>query len=207
MCGFVFLLDTQIKEDQFLKVIKRIEHRGPDSLNLRKVNNAYLGFVRLAIMDLSQAGDQPFEVDKTHMMCNGEIYNHLSLRQEYEFDYKSRSDCEVILPIFHEGGIIEGSQLKINLKKLGYDVTVFLGVHLKSSKLMPEVISKLNQFPEVVEAHYTTGQYGLLLKIHTQSISDFHDFLAHKLQSLDAVQSTESFISLNQPIDKNIDFH
>lgn len=105
MCGFVFLLDTQIKEDQFLKVIKRIEHRGPDSLNLRKVNNAYLGFVRLAIMDLSQAGDQPFEVDKTHMMCNGEIYNHLSLRQEYEFDYKSRSDCEVILPIFHEGGI------------------------------------------------------------------------------------------------------
>lgn len=106
-----------------------------------------------------------------------------------------------------EAGIIEGSQLKINLKKLGYDVTVFLGVHLKSSKLMPEVISKLNQFPEVVEAHYTTGQYGLLLKIHTQSISDFHDFLAHKLQSLDAVQSTESFISLNQPIDKNIDFH
>lgn len=105
-----------------------------------------------------------------------------------------------------EAGIIEGSQLKINLKKLGYDVTVFLGVHLKSSKLMPEVISKLNQFPEVVEAHYTTGQYGLLLKIHTQSISDFHDFLAHKLQSLDAVQATESFISLNQPIDKNIDF-
>ena len=106
-----------------------------------------------------------------------------------------------------EAGIIEGSQLKINLKKLGYDVTVFLGVHLKSSKLMPEVISKLNQFPEVVEAHYTTGQYGLLLKIHTQSISDFHDFLAHKLQSLDAVQATESFISLNQPIDKNIDFY
>lgn len=105
-----------------------------------------------------------------------------------------------------EAGIIEGSQLKLNLKKLGYDVTVFLGVHLKSSKDLPNVIKHLNTFPEVVEAHFTTGNYALLLKINTNSISDFHKFLVEKLQSIDSVQSTESFISLDQPIKKNVGF-
>jgi Lrp/AsnC family transcriptional regulator for asnA, asnC and gidA len=103
-----------------------------------------------------------------------------------------------------EAGIIEGSQIKLNLKNLGYDVTVFLGVHLKSSKKLPDVIKKLKNYPEVLEAHYTTGTYALLLKISTRNISDFHKFLIEKLQSIDEVQSTESFISMDQPIQKGI---
>lgn len=103
-----------------------------------------------------------------------------------------------------EAGIINGSQVKLNLKNLGFDVTVFLGVHLKSSKYLDIVIQKLKSFPEVLEAHYTTGNYGLLLKISTRSISDFHHFLVTKLQVLEEVQATESFISLDQPINKGI---
>jgi Lrp/AsnC family transcriptional regulator for asnA, asnC and gidA len=103
-----------------------------------------------------------------------------------------------------EAGIIEGSQIKLNLKNLGFDVTVFLGVHLKSSKKLPDVIKKLKDYPEVLEAHYTTGTYALLLKISTKNISDFHKFLIEKLQSIDEVQSTESFISMDQPIQKGI---
>lgn len=105
-----------------------------------------------------------------------------------------------------DAGIIEGSQVKLNLKNLGYDVTVFLGVHLKSSKKLPEVIKKLRNYPEVHEAHYTTGTYALLLKISTKNISDFHKFLIEKLQSIDEVQSTESFISMDQPIEKGVSF-
>lgn len=101
-------------------------------------------------------------------------------------------------------GIIEGSKVRINLKKLGFDVTVFLGIHLKSTKDLTEVINTLQSFPEVVEAYYTTGNYALLVKIHTKNISDFHSFLSTKLQSMDAIQATESFISLNQPINKDI---
>jgi len=58
--------------------------------------------------------------------------------------------------------------------------------------------------PEVVEAHFTTGGFALLIKVHTKSISDFHHFLSQKLQSIEAVQSTESFISLDAPIMKDI---
>ncbi len=103
-----------------------------------------------------------------------------------------------------KAGIIEGSQIKLNLKNLGYDVTVFLGVHLNNSRSLPEVIKQLKAYPEVLEAHYTTGSYALLLKICTQSITDFHKFLVEKLQSISAVQSTESFISMDQPISKEI---
>lgn len=103
-------------------------------------------------------------------------------------------------------GIIKGSSLNLSYKNLGYDVTVFLGIHLTSSKELNSVIQQLSQLPEVVEAHYTTGNYALLLKILTRNISDFHHFLSHKIQEIEAVRATESFISLDQPIQKGISF-
>ena len=103
-----------------------------------------------------------------------------------------------------EAGIIDGSKFTLNLENLGYDVTVFLGVHLNNSRNLPLVIKKLKQFPEVLEAHYTTGSYALLLKICTRSIKDFHNFLITKIQTIDSVQSTESFISMDQPINRDI---
>ncbi|MBG60029.1 MAG: transcriptional regulator AsnC [Halobacteriovoraceae bacterium] len=101
-------------------------------------------------------------------------------------------------------GVIEGSKFELNLQKLGYDVTVFLGIHLTNAKDLNMVIEKLKAMPEVVEAHYTTGNYALLVKLHTKSIRDFHAFLAERLQSIEAIQSTESFISLDQPIKREI---
>lgn len=101
-------------------------------------------------------------------------------------------------------GIVEGSKIQLNLQKLGYDVTVFLGIHLKSSKSLAKVIDQLKLLHEVVETYYTTGDYALLIKVQTKSIQDFHNFLANKLQSIDAIQSTESFISLDQPINRDI---
>jgi Lrp/AsnC family transcriptional regulator for asnA, asnC and gidA len=103
-----------------------------------------------------------------------------------------------------EAGIIEGSQVKLNLKKLGYDITVFLGVHLKSTKDINQVIEKLRSFPEVTEAYFTTGNYALLVKVNTKNIGDFHQFLVNKLQKIESVHATESFISLDQPIAKDV---
>ena len=105
-----------------------------------------------------------------------------------------------------DANIIEGSKVRLNLKNLGFDVVIFLGVHLKSSRDLNAVIEQLDTYPEVLEAHFTTGNYALLLKICTRNISDFHKFLVEKLQTIDAVQATESFISLDQPIKKDISF-
>lgn len=103
-----------------------------------------------------------------------------------------------------QAGIINGSSIDLSYQALGFDVQVFLGVHLTSSKELQNVIKQLRVLPEVVEAHYTTGNYALLLKVMTKNISDFHHFLTHKIQSIEAVQATESFISLDQPIQKTV---
>jgi asparagine synthase (glutamine-hydrolysing) len=92
----------------------KIRHRGPDNTTLKKISLSdeqciYIGFHRLSIMDTSENGDQPFESGDTTVICNGEIYNYLELQSDYLNDsgytFKSKSDCEVILPIYHKYGI------------------------------------------------------------------------------------------------------
>lgn len=101
-------------------------------------------------------------------------------------------------------GIIKGSSINLSYQALGFDVTVFLGIHLTSTKELQNVIIQLKSIPEVIEAHYTTGNYALLIKVLTRSISNFHHFLAEKIQTIEAIRATESFISLDQPIMKSV---
>ena len=103
-----------------------------------------------------------------------------------------------------EAGIIKGSQLTLDLKKLGHDVTVFLGIHLNESRDLANVLKQMEKLKEITEVHYTTGNYGLLIKVEAKSISHFHQFLLNHLQKIEGVRATESFISLDCPISRNI---
>jgi len=105
MCGFVFTNDKQVKEQMVRDALKSIFHRGPDDVKFVSTASAWMGFSRLAIMDLSHDGDQPFNFDNKYFMCNGEIYNYESLKLEFEFDFQSRSDCEILIPLFLKFGI------------------------------------------------------------------------------------------------------
>jgi len=110
MCG-IFLTYSKtgiIRKLEMRKIINHYtstEHRGPDKHTLSLVNNCLLGFHRLAINDLSEQGDQPFELNHEFLMCNGEIYNYHKLQSKENFDLKSKSDCEIILPLFQKYGI------------------------------------------------------------------------------------------------------
>lgn len=101
-------------------------------------------------------------------------------------------------------GVITGSQFTIDFQKLGYDVTVFLSIHLRSSKESAHVIEQMRKLPQIVEVYYTTGSFAFLVKVRTKSIQDFHHFLANDLQSIESIQSTESYISLDQPIARDV---
>ncbi|MBI3133226.1 MAG: asparagine synthase (glutamine-hydrolyzing) [Bacteroidetes bacterium] len=99
---------------RFDNALNRLIHRGPDagqarvfSFNDQAENfNLYLGHRRLAIIDLDQKSNQPFEVDGLHIIFNGEIYNYLELRHELEKDFRfvSNSDTEVILRYYQKFG-------------------------------------------------------------------------------------------------------
>lgn len=111
MCGFLaFSGDTQTLPE-FEKVFKSLRHRGPDDSEILRVGNgeASMCFHRLAIMDPTMKGHQPFVDDENGniTICNGEIYNYETLKHDYESQYKfkSHSDCEVLVPMYREMGI------------------------------------------------------------------------------------------------------
>ena len=97
-------------------------------------------------------------------------------------------------------GIVTGSSIKVDYEKLGLNVTAFVGVHLLSAGDCPKVLKKLETFPEVTEVYYTTGSYGLFVKIMTTTTRELHLFLIEKIQAIPEVQSTETLISLDNPI-------
>jgi Lrp/AsnC family transcriptional regulator for asnA, asnC and gidA len=101
-------------------------------------------------------------------------------------------------------GVIKGSKYYLDYSKLGYDVNVLLGIHLKNAKDCPVVIEQLRKLPEVVEAHYTTGNYALIIRVINKTIGDYHKFLIDKLQSIKEIQSTESYICLDTPIFRDL---
>ncbi len=100
--------------------------------------------------------------------------------------------------------VLIGFQPVVDEAKLGLTVTSIIGVNLKNAKDCQTVLEKLEKIPEVLEAYYTTGTYALILKVVTSDIQRFQLFLMDKLQHVAEVQSTESFICLSKPINKNI---
>lgn len=101
-------------------------------------------------------------------------------------------------------GVIQGSKYFLNYSRLGYDVNVLLGIHLKNAKDCPSVIEQLKKLPEVIEAYYTTGNYALIIRVINRTIGDYHKFLVDKLQTIKEIQSTESYICLDTPIFRDL---
>ena len=81
--------------------------RGPDMQKVITVIDSVLGFQRLSIMGLTDAGMQPFELDGNYVICNGELYGFRPLRARLmeTYDLKSDCDCEILLPLYREYGV------------------------------------------------------------------------------------------------------
>ncbi|MFA6238553.1 MAG: asparagine synthase B [Bacteriovorax sp.] len=107
MCGFVVVQELTGSDNNFSSNSKKLIHRGPDDHQLVPYPGGQIAFHRLAIMDLSDHGRQPFKSASTNMLvCNGEIYNYLSLKEKCKnHQFISHSDCEVLLPLYEMWGI------------------------------------------------------------------------------------------------------
>lgn len=96
-------------------------------------------------------------------------------------------------------GIIQGSKIIIDYEKLGFSIFSFVGVKLAKAGSSKEVQAALKAIPEIVEIHYTTGIYSLLLKVVARSMGDLYRLLSQSLQRIEDIQSTETFVVLNSP--------
>lgn len=99
-----------------------------------------------------------------------------------------------------EMGIVQGSTLKVDFAKLGFDITAFIGIFLSKSALYDEVIKELNKIPEVINVHYTTGNYSMFAKIHCRDTRHLKDLLHDKIQRIEGIVRTDTMISLEESI-------
>jgi len=103
-----------------------------------------------------------------------------------------------------KSGIISGSKFVINPKMLGYETVAFIGVYLDKAIQNPEAIKQLKKVPEVLECHYTTGNWNVLIKILCKDNAHLMHLLNNEIQTISGVSRTETFISLDQQIDRQI---
>jgi len=106
-----------------------------------------------------------------------------------------------------EMGVVKGYNIVVNHMKLGYDITAFLGIYLNKSSLYEEVSEELKQIPEIVAAHYTTGNYSIFAKIICKDTMHLRMVLHDKIQKIQGIQRTETFISLEESIDRPLDIN
>ncbi len=103
-----------------------------------------------------------------------------------------------------EAGIIAGSRLTVKPKALGFDVCAFVGVQLSQSNQYEGVISALKLMPEVVECHFITGPYAVLLKLFCRDNEHLMEVLVNTIQNIPGISNTETFISLEQAIERQV---
>ncbi|WP_051202199.1 transcriptional regulator AsnC [Ferrimonas senticii] len=101
-------------------------------------------------------------------------------------------------------GVICGTQVMLDPRALGYQVCCFIGINLKAAGDYPAVLAQLEALPEVTEAYYTTGHYSIFIKIRCRNIDDLHRLLVDQIQAIKQIQSTETLLSLSQPIGRQI---
>ena len=107
-CAFDLKQDTAVLRPRLLKMSKKLRHRGPDWSGIFSDRNAIMAHERLAIVD-PISGKQPLysENNDVVLAINGEIYNHLRIKEDFKDDYnfKTDSDCEIILALYKRYGI------------------------------------------------------------------------------------------------------
>lgn len=103
-----------------------------------------------------------------------------------------------------ESGIITGSRIQLSPINMGYSTCAFVGVFLDQANLYHKVIKELDNIPEIVESHYTTGNYTIFLKVYCKNNQDLMSVLNGRIQNISGIASTETFISLEQGINREL---
>lgn len=101
-------------------------------------------------------------------------------------------------------GVITGSGYTVNAKELGYRTCTYIGVNLERGAMYRTVVPEIEKIPEVVECHFTTGPYTMLVKLVARDNEHLMDLLNNHIQMIAGVTGTETLISLDQSINRTL---
>lgn len=102
--------------------------------------------------------------------------------------------------------VIKGATLMLDYSKIGWKMTVFLGIFLREASMYKTVIDKLLEVPEIVKVHHTTGKYDVFVKIHTRDSLHYRQLYQESILTIAGIQGLESFISLEEKANRHIKF-
>ena len=121
------------------------------------------------------------------------------------------AECNVSRAAIHQRvqrlidlGVITGSAYLVNPKTLGYQISTYIGIKLEKGSLYKEVVPELEKIPEVVECHFTLGPYTLLIKLYAKNDEHLMQLLNNRIQEINGVVSTETLMSLEERIKREI---
>ncbi|MDH8701681.1 Lrp/AsnC family transcriptional regulator for asnA, asnC and gidA [Dysgonomonadaceae bacterium PH5-43] len=103
-------------------------------------------------------------------------------------------------------GVIKGSEFILDHGKVGYETSAYMGLYLKDPGQFNDVVKALKEIPEVVECHYTTGQYDLFIKLYAKNNQHLLEIIHSKLQPL-GLSRTETLISFREAFKRQIPVH
>ena len=124
MCSIMGYSGTDVDLGVFMEGFERTVSRGPDCSRIVDTGHGLLGFHRLSIMGLTPEGMQPFELDGSYAVCNGELYGFERMRKALRaqgYRFQSESDCEILLPLWREYGTDLFSLLDAEFACIIYD--------------------------------------------------------------------------------------
>ena len=100
-------------------------------------------------------------------------------------------------------GVVKGSRFIVDPEKIGYETCAYIGLYLREPEKFDEVVEALRKIPEIVECHYTTGDFDMFIKLYAHNNHHLLDIIHDKLQPL-GLSRSETIISFNSAIDRQI---
>ncbi|WP_159455584.1 Lrp/AsnC ligand binding domain-containing protein [Pseudobacteriovorax antillogorgiicola] len=103
-----------------------------------------------------------------------------------------------------EMGLLLGTRISIDPGAMGYRLSAFIGIQINEASRLKNVAQELSKLAEVLEIHYTTGNFGLLIKILVRETAELYEILSQKIQQIKGVQSTQTLIILNTILERDL---
>lgn len=145
-------------------------------------------------------------IDKLDLQIIDEMMNdaNISYAELGKKLFVSPGTIHVRIKKLEELKIVKGSRLHVDIKKLGYDITAFVGIYLEKSSLYDNVAKELRKIPEIVRLNYTTGNYSMFIEIVCRDINQLKKILHDELQKIKGIERTETLISLDEDFSRNV---
>ena len=150
---------------------------------IKKLDNVYFKILSV----LSEDAQMPYtEVAKRVNVSGGTV--HLRMKKMMEM------------------GVVKGTTLSMDYSKIGWTLTAFVSVYLDDTSKYDTVKEELTKIQEIVKVHYTLGKFNMFLKVHAADAKHLKEILHDKIEPIENIKRTESFLSLEEGINRHITF-